>query len=334
MELAISILRWAGVKISAADTLRIMLLYGGGLRNPDGSVAIRCGGKEIVIFLEIKTWRRQLDIDQIRGHIQTYLTTDQSYLWIITSDKNDRLRLACFKDKRIVFSTWQDIHDRLYQMSHTIDNSKDKFILEQFVELLETTDDAWMARMISEELIKVHSEHLLLAEKEQSFRKECSRLMHAIKDDVIRPFNSEIASGEIQDHYGRLGVECELEKRPLDQWLFFGTYLETSDHQIEFKVPNQPEFAIFFDINPIHRARLAALVGLDRPITALKNAGFEFNFPENRGNRWRVFYWRETMQKYVGSEIGDLAQLFQGQLRKIFESQFYKIARDANVEET
>jgi hypothetical protein len=155
----------------------------------------------------------------------------------------------------------------------------------------------------------------------------------SVKDDVIEPFRSEIALAQIADHWGRLGVECYPPRRPLGQWLFFGTYLDPQNHQIEFKVPNEAEFAIFFDIEPAQRSRLAALVGLDGSIGALNSSGFEFNLPRNRGNSWRVCYWRKTMRDLVGSEPIEVTQLLQEQLDKLFKSEFYKIARDASAQE-
>jgi len=87
--------------------------------------------------------------------------------------------------------------------------------------------------MISPELIAAHSKYLAAQRGDQHFIPECRRLMDAVKDGVISAFSSEIASGVLADHWGRVGVECVLKKLP--QWLFFGVYYDPYDHGIEFK---------------------------------------------------------------------------------------------------
>ena len=114
--------------------------------------------------------------------------------------------------------------------------------------------------MISPELIAAHSKYLAAQRGDQHFIPECRRLMDAVKDGVISAVNTEIASGVLADHWGRVGVECVLKKLP--QWLFFGVYYDPYDHGIEFKKKDEPEFAIFFDAYPNCRDTMAGLPGI------------------------------------------------------------------------
>jgi hypothetical protein len=134
--------------------------------------------------------------------------------------------------------------------------------------------------MISLQLIEAHSTYLKVLENENRFGTECWRLMDAIKSDVASAFNSEMSSSEEADHWGRVGIECSLIKDPFGQWVFFGIYYDPKDHKITFKVANEPEFAIFFDLEPSQRSMLASQSGIDTAIHELQDMGFEFNFPK------------------------------------------------------
>ena len=185
--------------------------------------------------------------------------------------------------------------------------------------------------MISPELIAAHTKYLAAQRGDRHFIPECRRLMDAVKDGVISAVNTEIASGVLADHWGRVGVECVLKKLP--QWLFFGVYYDPYDHGIEFKKKDEPEFAIFFDAYPSCRDDMALLPGMISAIQQIKQGGFEFNFPIDAcHNKYRICYWRRSMGDCVNSDVHDLSRMFKEMLRVFFDSQFYKLARDADNE--
>jgi hypothetical protein len=185
--------------------------------------------------------------------------------------------------------------------------------------------------MISLELIEAHSGYLKVQENENRFLTECWRLMDAIKNDVTNAFSSEMSSSEQVEHWGRVGIECSLIKDPFGQWVFFGIYCDPKDHKITFKAADEPEFAIFFDLEPSQRSMLASQSGIDTAIRELQDMGFESNFPKNTRNPWRLCYWRQSMRDFTTAEDSDLAELFRHQLTKLFESRFYKIAKNATT---
>jgi hypothetical protein len=183
--------------------------------------------------------------------------------------------------------------------------------------------------MVVCDLIKAHSRYLAALHEEGNFVKECLHLMDSLKDNVGGSFGSEIKSRSLANNWGRLGVECKLYRQPLGQWLSFGVYVDPSNFGIEFKLPFEPEFAVFLDISPEHRAHLARARRIAETISELKNQGFEFNFPANLcRNSWRLCYWRDSMRNFATADQAGLKEMFEERLEVLFASSFYRTARD------
>lgn len=166
------------------------------------------------------------------------------------------------------------------------------------------------------------------AEDESKFKNGTWRLLDSLKDQIRVAFEKEITGVSIGDHWGRIGVECTLAKQPLGQWVGFGVYYDPSDHRIPLKKKYQPEFAVFFDMEPGNREKLSKAPGIKAAIGKLENAGYEFNFPSSPYNRWRICFWREPMASRVGTDVADIRQMFEERLRVLFDSRFYQTARN------
>jgi hypothetical protein len=318
----------SGVPAGPYERLHVELLYGGGETNPDGCIVLESRSDEIRIFFENKTWRRRLDMEQIRRHISVHLANSaQRRLLVVTAEANDRRDLDALKDSRIHFMTWHDIAESAEILSRTVRGPKDQFLLGEFQEYLETSGEAWRAKMLDSKLLKAHAQFLENFPDEDRFLKECWRLTDALRDDIRRSFDNEIKSVSTEKHWGRVGNECSLRQAPLGQWVFWGVYYDPQDHKIKFKAPFQAEFAVFFDIGKEHRDRLRKASSISNAISELKGKGFEFNFPDNEcGNAWRMCYWRESMNQYERAGLEKLRTMFEMQLRTLFASDFYKIA--------
>jgi len=308
------------------EKITIELLYGGGETNPDGSILVRFDDSSLLnIYFENKTWRRGLDINQINGHAKQYLNSPDNILLVITSDKSDKEILDQLGDQRIFFRAWPDFIDDMEQTRTTISDGKDPFLINQFIEYAERSGEAWRARMIKESLIKSYSIMLGLSKDIKDFYNESWRLMEKMKEDILPSFTGYIKTGKVAQHFGRLGVECVLTTSHLDEWIFFGIYYDTVDHGIPFVVHNEPEYAIFFDMNPKNRPKLMEVDSIMDAADRLKDIKYERNFPENTcKNAWRICYWREPLKKYTTADISELKNLFEAQLRLFFESDFYK----------
>jgi hypothetical protein len=332
---SLEIVQRLGVPQKTADELAIRLLYGGGEGNPDGGIAIGNAGQRTDVLFENKTFRRPIDLNQIKNHLKL---PNCDHLLILTTDKNDLGKLNTINDRRIIFYTWEGFLSILDQISSKTDAEPDSFLLKQFIEYLERSNEVRRPKMISKELIEAHSRYLALWNNEEDqFLKQSEILMGSVRETIVHQFKDEIGSSSINNRWGRLGVECVLKKRPLKQWLFFGIYYDYNNHGILFKNAGEAEFAVFFDLieqPDKYRLELEAVANISGAKEDLKRQGFEFNFPsvtKGLGNKWRVAYWRQSMLKHVGKEPSELADLFKRVLTNLFESDFYKKARDLPV---
>jgi hypothetical protein len=329
LDSALGLLALAGLPRSVvADDLRVSLLYGGFKGNPDGSIALTHGADRIEVLFENKTWRRPLDLDQIRRHMRSCMRSEErQYLLVISADKQDRNRLAELEDTRLLFTSWHDILE--YVLRRNPESPKDLFLFRQFAEYLEASEEAWRARMLSRELISGHSAYLRCLQQEKLFAQESYRFVDALKEAILPKFDADIESGETCSHWGRICVETTLKKAPYEQSILFGIYQEPKDG-VKFKHPNEPEFVIFWMVNPANREGLNAIPQLAKAIEELKQSEFQFNFPRNEiGNAWHVAYWQRSMSEFVDRELSELHDLFSKQLQILIESRFFKLARDS-----
>jgi len=304
----------------------VELLYGGGETNPDGKIQVRFDDSSALdIYFENKTWRRGMDINQINGHVKQYLNSPGNRLLVVTANKQDKEILDSLGNRNILFKTWHGLIDDMERIIATVSDEKDHFLIKQFIEYAERSREAWRARMIKESLIKSYSTMLALSKDIREFYGDSWELMEKLKEDILPSFTCYIKTGKVAQHWGRLGVECDLTTSYLGEWIFFGIYYDTVDHGIQFVIPNEPEYAIFFDMDPKNRTKLIAADGITGAVDRLKDVKYEINFPQNNcGNAWRICYWHEPMKNHTSADISELKNLFEKQIRVFFESDFYK----------
>ncbi len=325
----------SSVPISEYERLQVKLLYGGQEANPDGSIVLKGPGRALTVFFENKTWRRPLDIEQIRRHIRVHLNSySDHHLLVITTDLEHRLELDTLGDPRIHFMTWHQVAASAEKLAREVVAPKDQFLFSQFCEYLDESGEAWRAKMPGSNLLEAHARYLKILPAEERFLEECRRLVNALRDDVVRVFQNEIIHAEPWSRDdGRIGNLCTLSSAPFEQSLLFGIYCDGRNQGITFKDDYQAEFAVFLDIEPKGRDNLAKVQNLEFAISSLKNQGFEFNFPRNEcGNSYRLCYWREPMSQHEGATLSDVRTIFETQLRTLFESNFYRIASGQLVE--
>lgn len=318
-----------GIRVEQPDSVEISTLYGGGSGNPDGSIHINSAPSDVLnVFLESKTWRRPVDLDQIRRHIDTHLCSQSDRLLVVTADPDDKKRLSQIKDSRVYFTTWNNLVAEADHLASSVKDPKDVFILRQFVEYVERSGEAWRAKMLDANVISSYSDWLRLRNDVERFINQSWALIEELKGEIVQSFPKQITKARMAKHWGRLGAECRLWKDSLGQWLFFGIYLDTNDHKIPFKEEFQPEFAIFLDIEPKKRHLLVEELKkhpLGKLEEELVGLGFEVNFPDIKfGNAWRLCYWREPMCNHVHDDLPAIRSMFVEKLKALFDSKFYK----------
>lgn len=317
---------------SVIDSVSVRLVYGGHPANPDGSISLHFddpqGSQETqVIYLENKTWRRSLDIEQIKKHIATYIEPSQKDVLVaITTDANDKAKLDALGNRRVYHITWDRLVEELQRIARECNrtNPKDAFLLSEFVEYTQKTDEVRIAKMIDMDLIKAVS-------PAKQFYKEAEALMTRLQADLAPKFSKHIRSHRIHDHWGRLGVECQLTDNPWEKFLFFGVYYDTKDHGIPFTEDERPDFAIFLDMDPKQREqkRLDEDGGIKEAAKDLedKDEGFRCNIPTKTTtwNPWRVCHWQESMCKHVGESLDHIENMFGRKLEVLFNSDLYRL---------
>jgi hypothetical protein len=210
------LLQKIGIVVPFVESHAVELLCGGQEANPDGSVEVK--GKEangLRIYLENKTRRRALDIEQIKRHIAIHLQNPKDILLVITTNKDDGQTLRALGDNRIRFVAWNEILNSLEGlMASGADSDPDRFLLQQFTEYLEKSGEVWRARMIDKRLIDCYSQRLKLTSDAKEFVDQGWRLIDGIKDEVQAKFRQHIESAGMALHWGRLGAECVLSSGP------------------------------------------------------------------------------------------------------------------------
>jgi hypothetical protein len=334
LETAMEVLRLAGFSAANIQSREVELLYGGGEGNPDGSITLNPhSDAEAILYLENKTWRQHLGADQVRRHAKR-LRPGMDWLMVVASDRNDRQVLSQVNLDRVCFITWNELVSHLGELAARTTDSKEAFLLEQFVGYAESSGEAWRAKMVEKELLEKYSQRLKLKEAERTFLGQGWQLIDAVKDEVLAKFPEHIVSAEMQSHWGRVGAECKLRRASLVQFLFFGVYFDPFDHRIPFEQEFTPEFAVFVDIDPKNRERLATSPGILHSVQDLRQQKFEFNFPGNTcGNAWKLCYWRDSMSKHLNDGPPELSQMFTERLQILFQSEFYGKLEEMNKHE-
>jgi hypothetical protein len=269
----------------------IRTLFSGGASNPDSAVVI-CDtlGSQWTIYFENKTWRRGLDVEQIRSHVALYCTSPQSLLLVVTPRPSDG-PLARSLSEKILFKTWHEISEHLLLLSSKEDQTH--FLLSQFIEYGHRTGEFANMNLTSHEL----SSYVTVIGS-NVHGKLHGLFTHALELDYPA-LGVNVTGFEVADAWGRYGGDIGLVNTEFGQWMFCGIYKEVSDHQIPLKKPNTPELVFFLDIDPQRRELLRKLPGIESALADLGSKGFEDNlFTRLTPNHWRFLAKRTPLTEF------------------------------------
>jgi len=272
--------------LSEKPITNVRTVYGGYERNPDGSVELRrADGVLCTIFLEVKTWRRPIDEEQLIGHIKNHLK-DHDLLLFISTSRND-CEKAKKLDGRIISMPWNEIAQFLnYRVTDRVAN--------QFVRYGRMRGEFLERPEISEREIEQ-----MVSYFGSNITAKISRLFHDLcENSHFKQLLGPNIGIEYRNDWGREGVDFGFS-RPIKQykaWYFFGIYNNEEDHEIPFKNEGIPELAFFLDIDSSLHGKLLKDDKLVAELASLERSGFEFNHDGAiTNNKWRLLFHRTPL---------------------------------------
>jgi hypothetical protein len=293
----------------------LKLLPVGNNTNPDGELLLTDeNSKDFKLLFENKTKIRNLDREQLLGHLTLCKTDDK--LLVITPRKSDKSIIDKIKDKRIIFYTWSEISDKLNK------EYSENILAKQFIEYGKITGQF-------EEMGEKNYDDIIneIGRQKIKFDDKFDTILSYLKDKLETESGKYFLSKEnitIVDEWGRKGIEIRGKKKrkTYGQWIFLGYYYNEEDHNITFKKDNVPEIAIFFDIyegkENIDIKKILEDEIFCEKIKKLKNYGFENNLDGKiTDNANRLFFIRKSLDDFDKINAFVLNDFFEEAIEKI-----------------
>ncbi|MDR1488865.1 MAG: hypothetical protein LBS65_00005 [Desulfovibrio sp.] len=296
-----------------AEIQNFEAVFGGGEANPDGMFEITSGNENIRVFLEIKTFRRKLDLEQLKRHLICHCEgKGDTRLLVITSDKRDKHLIKSLCDARIRFRSWEEIAG--FILKHSDDRITRDFVLygEEQGEFEEPMD------------VTKHDIDVFTAYVQSKWERKITLVLNETIQLITDEDNFPIKKAELatQNAWGRNTIKIEFpysRQNDYGQWLACGIYYDTKDHRIPFKEKGVPELAFFFDMYPVAARQLPDEI--KDAFKKLISKGFEENTDgQITPNRWRVLFKRiplseinsldaEYLKKFLYDCISDISKI-------------------------
>ena len=292
-------LEWlSNERLSNDPLVDIKTVFGGGNSNPDGSIILKnIDNIDFNIYLETKTFRRGISIDQLLLHLDWLNGKDK--LLVITPRASDKKIIEKINNPFILFKTWSEI------VGYLKDNV-DNIIVDQFIEYGKLSGEFDEYGEISEDEIKIFVENIKLKfdDKITTIFRDFSSLY----DFKLMGLNR--IESIYHDNFGRRGAELNYENdfTTFNQWWAISYYYHTNDHYINFK-NNTPEIVFFFDIYPGKIELLKFDKIFINILEKLVTVGFESNLNgELTTNRWRLLLYRKSIEDFNCINVNELCK--------------------------
>jgi hypothetical protein len=298
-----------GVKVSNAPIINVSTLSGGGAGNPDGCFEINLDdNKSINVFLEIKTRRRSIDIDQLKRHIGRDDFKKCDKLLVITPRLSDRKIIENIGNEQIIFKAWNEISTFLSGLKNSL---ADQFI-NYGIESGEFEGLGELSNMDIKNYINTIEEKIKIKKIEDNFFNK----INLIFTNFVYEYKLFERSGfsklkpVFSDKWGRMGMEINYEKRgkSYGQWFALSLYYDTKDHNIDFK-NKIPEIVFFFDVNKDKAEKLRKDNNFRNIVCHLIQKGFESNLDnEMSNNKWRLLLYRKSISDFENINIDEIGK--------------------------
>ena len=279
--------------ISAIEPIKsIETVFGGGESNPDGAITIELNNADTVtMFIESKTVRLGLGIDQLNRHIKGYLKNNDLLL-VITPRESDRNIINEMNNKSIIFFSWQDIS---------------KYINEKYGEDIIVKEFIEYGNLKGEFSIMKDFEKQELSYIINWYKNNIpDRFLHIFDSlsveitDIFKQYKVSVNSVKTVNHYGRHGLQINFKKPKIGLWAFFGLYYNNYDHGIPFVNKEIPDICLFIDLNPTEsRSKIDGNKDIIEDFRILEKHGFKCN---DNGrltkNRWRLMSYQKSIKDF------------------------------------
>jgi hypothetical protein len=293
-------------------------VLGGKSGNPDGRIELKTSNGSIVsVYIESKTYRRLVDIDQLFRHLDRLNENDK--LLVITPRLSDRKIIKEINNNKIIFKSWNEIASELKKRNESISN--------QFIQYGEETGEFEGLGEISTDEI---NEYIQTIEKYNEIKlnldqqkEKFDHKMELIFNNLSFEYNFNEYSifhkvePEFHNEYGRMGVELNWSNpgKRYGQWWAISYYYDIEDHQISFE--NEiPEICFFFDLDGNHLHKLQKDKSFRGLLIQLGSNGFENNIDgQLTENTNRLLLYRKPISEFKYININEI-KLF---IEKVFD---------------
>ena len=300
----------------------ISTVLGGKSGNPDGQIKLKLKEGSIVsVYIEVKTYRRLVDVDQLFRHLERLNKND--ILLVITPRLSDKKLINELNNERIIFKSWNEISVEL--------KKRNDLISKQFVHYGEESGEFDGLGEISTEEI---SEYVKVIEKYNTMKSDVIQLkekydhkMELIFNNLCYNYNFKEQQlfrklePEFHNEYGRMGVELNWNDpgKRYGQWWAISYYYDTEDHGIAF-IKEIPEICFFFDINGKDLHKLQKDKSFRELLNKLVCEGFESNLDcQLTTNSDRLLLFRKPISEFRYLNINEII-LFIEQVFEILKT--------------
>ena len=267
-------------------------VFGGEESCPDGMIQLETNGKTADIYLEVKTFRRNVDLEQLKSHIEYKCNYENSYLLVIASKVSlEQENKDICKDKKIV-KTWNSI-------ASFLDKYRDNWVVDEFLSYGEMIGEFRSISISKDEIQAFHEHYVFMNKWDSSASSILKKAKELIKKETLDPRRYRV---DVKKRWGRHVIVFSWDKLKdydFGQWIACGIYYDESDHGIKFKEKDMPELVFFLDMNNKKVSNLSE--DIKSKFKELHDKGFEDNSNgEITNNRWRVLFKRIPLSQING----------------------------------
>lgn len=299
--------------LDAAPPSEIETVFSGHRSNPDGKICVSTrGAGTYAVYIENKTFRYELDEQQLRNHLREFCQDDNSLLLVTTPRIGDKAVVDKLGNRKVFFKTWSQIANKLEAINGSFANPC--FLISQFIEYGELSGEFEDMEDMTKQEISAYIDTIRFG-----VERKMQHLFERLRTEVdLEEFGFADVESVVKKHWGRYGIEYKFQpKTDYGQWLFFGILFDPKDHSIKFKKKGIPELSLFFDCFPDDKKALRENGKVRKALIELSNLGYEDNLDNKLANSWRLVFWRKPLMEIHDFSYGVLKEILETRLSEL-----------------